>query len=186
MSGPRSIDRPSDPLDLFAVLSQEAPDLGTPEDLAEVRRAVTAMRRGQRLASGRAGRASWLPALDYRRAAAVGILSLGLLSLAAGGWRETVAPEAATVAPADGGLDAGGRVAAARAEDLGAEDWASGAARFGLRGDRWLSGALPAAEGVSLVKRPVFQDLMPSTASVYEIKGEGLDLVMVVDETLDV
>jgi len=157
VSRPEERLRPAaaDPLALFGVLAGEAPGLGTADDVAEVRRAVAAMRRGRRLAGGR-----WRPRFGsveaWRQAAAVGVLSAGLLSLAAGGWQraaENAAVPAAAVAPA--------AVAAA-----------PGSAAPG--GDEW-------------ARKPVFEGLdRPRSASVYELAGEELDVVMVVDETLDV
>jgi len=157
VSRPEERARPAagDPLALFGVLAGEAPGLGTPDDVAEIRRAVAAMRRGQRLAAA-SSRRRFGSAAAWRRAAAVGVLAVGLLSLAAGGWRRAaegagapaaVGPAAAAVAPAGAGA---------------------------VRGGEW-------------ARRPVFEGLdRPRSASVYELAGEELDVVMVVDETLDV
>lgn len=194
-SDPRTPTRSPDPLDLFAVLAEDAPGLGTEEDLSEVRRAVTAMRRGQRLArpAHPAAGAAWLRSLDLRRAAAVAVLGVGMLLLAAGGWRQTLetgldlpaAPRTDT-APTDTGPSS-----SATAAPVGADGWTSGAARFGLpaevSGVVSVSGLMPVIAPAAAAERPVFENLlMPSTASVYELEGEDLDLVMVVDETLDV
>ncbi len=157
----------SDPLALFRVLAEPAPGLGGADDVTEVKRAVAAMRRGQRLASPSAGR-RLLAATDWRRAAAVGVVTLGLLSLAAGGWRAAARDEAAdraAVAPAvlEAALAAAGAAAPAAAAPAGPvplEEWA---------------------------RRPVFEGIdSPRSAAVYELAGENLDVVMVVDETLNI
>lgn len=149
----------SDPLALFRALSDDDPGLGTAADVAEVKRAVAAMRRGRRLASPSTGRR--LLAADWRRAAAVGVLTLGMLSLAAGGWRAAgrdAAPPAlagAVATPATASAAASSPPAAVRSEE-----WA---------------------------RRPVFEGIdSPRSASVYELAGENLDVVMVVDETLNI
>lgn len=156
----------SDPLALFRVLADEAPGLGGADEVAEVKRAVAAMRRGRRLASPSAGR-RFLAATDWRRAAAVGVLTLGMLSLAAGGWRAAERDEAtapAAGAPAD--LEAA----------LAAADAAPSAASP--------SGLTPLEEWA---RRPVFEGIdSPRSAAVYELAGENLDVVMVVDETLNI
>jgi hypothetical protein len=143
----------ADPLALFGVLAGEAPGLATADDVAEVRRAVAAMRRGRRLAGRRS-----LPRLGsaaaWRQAAAVGVLAAGLLSLAAAGWQRAAesAGEPAAAVPA--------AVAMPGYAAPGGDEWA---------------------------RRPVFEGLdRPRSASVYELAGEELDVVMVVDETLDV
>jgi hypothetical protein len=144
-----------DPLAVFGVLAGDAPGLGGPEDVAEIRRAVAAMRRGHRLASGPPRRRLG-SAAEWRRAAAVAVLALGLLSLAAGGWRRA----------AEGGGEPAAAVPAAAV--------ATPAGPASARGDEWS-------------RRPVFEGLdRPRSASVYELAGEELDVVMVVDETLDV
>ena len=160
MSRPEERLRPAaaDPLALFGVLAGEAPGLGTADDVAEVRRAVAAMRRGRRLAGGR-----WRPRFGsveaWRQAAAVGVLSAGLLSLAAGGWQRAAE-------------SAGEPAAAVPAAAVPAAVAVPGYAAPG--GDEW-------------ARKPVFEGLdRPRSASVYELAGEELDVVMVVDETLDV
>lgn len=145
----------SDPLALFQVLAEPAPGLGGAGDVAEVKRAVAAMRRGQRLAPPSAGR-RLLAATDWRRAAAVGVVTLGMLSLAAGGWRAAERDQTAErAAGAPAALEAAPTAAAAPLEE-----WA---------------------------RRPVFEGIdSPRSAAVYELAGENLDVVMVVDETLNI
>jgi len=146
----------ADPLALFGVLAGEVPGMGTADDVAEMRRAVAAMRRGRRL-TGRRTLPRFGSAAVWRQAAAVGVLGVGLLSLAAGGWRRAAESGgepamAAAVAPAPAAV--------------------TGPAAPG--GGEW-------------ARRPVFEGLdKPRSASVYELTGEELDVVMVVDETLDV
>lgn len=173
---PTATARPAagDPLALFAVLADEDPVLGGADEVERMRRAVTAMRRTRRLAAPRRR----LPAVaDWRRAAAVGVLAVGLLSLAAGGWREVAeSGDAAAVAETPAALRGGSGVGSGA-------DFEAGALGLDALGPEL---AAPAADGDS-ARRPVFEGLdQPRTASVYELAGEGLDLVMVVDETLDV
>lgn len=161
--------RPSDPLALFAALADEAPGLGSAADADEMRRAVAAMRRARRLV----GPGRRLPAVDWQRAAAVGVLTAGMLSLAAGGWLRTAEGRVA----AAGGQPAG----VFGAEVLGPEVYGPGV--YGPVA----AGGDAGETADERARRPVFEGLdQPRTASVYELAGEDLDLVMVVDETLDV
>jgi hypothetical protein len=155
----------SDPLALFRVLADPAPGLGGADDVVEVKRAVAAMRRGRRLASPSAGR-RLLAAADWRRAAAVGVVTLGMLSLAAGGWLAAERDQAAdSAAGTPAALEAARAavapaLAAAPAAPTPLEEWA---------------------------RRPVFEGIdSPRSAAVYELAGENLDVVMVVDETLNI
>lgn len=151
----------SDPLAVFRTLAGDAPGLGTADDVAEMKHAVAAMRRGRRLAPP--SPAQRLLAADWRRAAAVAVVTLGMLSLAAGGWHtaeQVGAGEAvAAAAPAVEAAAAGGAEALPTAA-APLEEWA---------------------------RRPVFEGIdSPQSASVYELAGENLDVVMVVDETLNI
>ena len=150
------------------------------------------MRRGQRLTE----RSSMSP-FDLRRVAAVAVLTLGLVSLAASGWRLSRDPVADTQT-ADAVATRPAAVEAAAGTDRGASLGSGDLAVIESLADRWIPGPQPAFERrgaaevpaaripVPVVEEPVLDTLMPSTASVYEVQGEQLDLVMVVDETLDV
>lgn len=150
----------SDPLAVFRTLSDDAPDLGTAGDVADMKSAVAAMRRGRRLAPP--SPAQRLLAADWRRAAAVAAVTLGMLSLAAGGWQTA---------------ERSGEEATAAALE------AAAAAEIASPGDD-PSTAAPVEEWAN---RPVFEGIdSPRSASVYELAGENLDVVMVVDETLNI
>lgn len=162
MSRPAMRGGAGDPLELFGRLAEDAPGLGGDDEVAGMRRAVAALRRGRRVLGAAeggeetAGTGAATPGRSlaaWRRAAALAVLVLGLLALATGGYREANPPAAAASATTP------------------------------------VTAPAPAAAPTAgeMARLPVFEGLdRPGTASVYQLTGEDLDLVMVVDETLDV
>ncbi|MEM7049410.1 MAG: hypothetical protein AAF604_07110 [Acidobacteriota bacterium] len=152
----------ADPLAILAPLSDDLTDLA---DAYDMRRAVTAMRRGERVRP-EASAAGW-----PRFAAAAG-LAVALVTLGSG-TPSGISPAGEMVASETG-------------------PWVSETAPVIweppiLPTEHWLAvpGNGPAAE--ALDEMPVFDELQsPQAASVYQLAGDDLHVVMVVHETLDV
>jgi hypothetical protein len=182
----------ADPTLVFRRLAGDDPaaapaaEFGAPDAADEMRRAVGAMRRAGRVLPGGGDRRVAAGVLGgwtdggrrWRRIAATVAFAAGLLALASGPHRPGGAPAPDAAAPslaAGSGPAAGaaGRVPGALALAAAPVPSAAPAAL-----------APPAAGPAGLA---VFEGLdRPRDAHVYQLDGEGMVVVMIVDETLDV